>query len=138
MKARLHTVLELRQRNEAEAKRVVGVLERERSDLVAMRAAIERDLDQAASAAVPPALREQLATFATACRAAAVACDQRTAACDGRINTARSLLATAHREVRAIEALQARDRSAAARTASRREGRENDAFAARRHQETHP
>jgi flagellar FliJ protein len=136
MKPRLHAVLGIRQHNEAEARRVLGVLERERADILAMRSAIGRDLDEAASANVRPELREQLAAFATACRAAAVACDQRTAACDGRINTARSLLANAHREVRAIEALQARDRASAARSASRREGRENDEFAARRHQET--
>lgn len=135
MKPRLQTVLEIRQHNEAEAKRVLGVLERERAGILAMRSAIERDLLEAASAGVSPGLREQLATFATACRAAAVACDQRTAACDGRINAARSLLGQAHREVRAIEALQARDRTAAARTAARREGRENDEFAARRRQE---
>lgn len=135
MKPRLQTVLEIRRHNEDEAKRVLGILERERADILAMRAAIEVDLGTAASANVRPGLREQLATFATACRAAAVACDQRVTACDGRINAARGLLAQAHREVRAIEALQTRDRSLAARRAVRREGRENDEFAARRHQE---
>lgn len=135
MKPRLQAVLGLRRSREDEAKRALGALEHERAAIIAQRTALEAALGQAASAPVPPALREQLSAYAAATRSAAADCDRRTAECDGRITAARDALAAAHRDVRAIEAIQARDRTAAARTALRREGRDNDEFAARRGQE---
>lgn len=129
---RLHLVREIRQRAEDDAKRALGLLERERGAIVAERGAIERGLVEASTASVPAAMREQLASFAAASRAAAADCDRRLAEQDGRIAGARDAVAEAHRGVRAIAALQDRDRAAALLGERRREGRANDEFAARR------
>lgn len=134
MRPRLQLVLELRRGAEDAARRALGERERERAAIISERAVLEHGLAEAANAPVAFILREQLSAYAAAARAAAFSCDQRLAEQDKRIDEARNVVAEAHRGVRAIEALQERDRAAAARRERRHEGRGNDAFAARTHQ----
>lgn len=131
MKPRLATVLSLRRAAEDAVRREIGRLERERAAAVAIRARIAADLSAAAASPVAIGLREQLASFADAMRALLHDADAALAAQDGRIDAARTALAAAHREVRAIEALQQRDAAAAAERQRRRMRRDEDEHAAR-------
>jgi len=131
MKPRLTAVLELRRAAEDAARREVGRLERERLPLAANLAGLRDRLAESESGAVPPALREQFATFRRAMLAAIAGAEEALAGHDDVIGAARDALAAAHREVRAIEAIRARDAATAARRALRREGRANDEHAAR-------
>lgn len=131
MKPRLGIVLELRQSTEDAAKREVGRLERERAELVDLRHAHQHGLDGACQAPIHPALREQLSCFIASMRGAIAAVDARILAHDAKIDTARAALAKAHREVKAIEAIRARDARAATRIQLRHEARGNDEHAAR-------
>lgn len=131
MKQRLGTVLDLRRAAEDAARREVGRLERERAELAGARAARERALAEAGRAGVPAGMRELLAAYVLAMRRALAEDDLQLAAQDGRIAAARAALAQAHRDVKAIEAIRARDAGQAARLAARREARANDEHAAR-------
>lgn len=131
MKPRLTVVLDLRRAAEDAAKREVGRLERERAALVAARMAHELELAVAAGLPVIPALREQLASYTLAMRQTIRDDEARIAAQDGLIGAARDALATAHREVKAIEAIRARDARVHARRLARAEGRANDEHAGR-------
>lgn len=131
MKARLGIVLEIRQAAESAAKREVGKLERERAELTTRRAARLRELEGAGAAQVVPALREQLAAYIGSLRRALVEDAARIAAHDKLIDAARGVLAQAHRDVKAIEAIRARDAAAAAKRMERHEARANDEHAAR-------
>lgn len=131
MKLRLTTVLDLRLAAEDAARREVGRLERERAELSAVRSEHERELHGAGNANVPTGMREVLAAYILAMRSAIADDDIRLAEQDGRIASARAALADAHRAVKAIEAIRARDAQQALRLAARREGRANDEHAAR-------
>lgn len=131
MKPRLTVVLDLRRAAEDAAKREVGRLERERLALAERLAADRLRLDDGSSGAVPLQLREQFAGFRRAMLAVIAADQARLAAHDKVIDGARDVLATAHREVKAIEAIRARDAKAEALRQLRREGRANDEHAAR-------
>jgi flagellar export protein FliJ len=131
MKPRLTVVLDLRRSVEDGARRELGRLERERADLVAVRDRHEAGLLAAAAAGAMVSLREQLAAFCSATRAAIAAQDARITAQDRTIEAARNALAAAHRDVKAIEAIQARDARIAAQAQLRREARANDEHAAR-------
>lgn len=131
MKLRLSAVLDLRLAAEEAAKRELGRLERERSELVVRRGSHIADIEQAGRSPVPARMREVLSAFILAARRAVAELDGRIAEQDGRIAAARSALAQAHREVKAIEAIRARDAAQAARIALRREARANDEHAAR-------
>ena len=131
MKPRLTVVLELRQSVEDAAKREVGRLERERLTLAEQLARDHQRLADGSTGPVPLQLREQFAGFRRA-MLGVIAVDQaRLDEHDQIIAAARDVLATAHREVRAIEAIRARDAQAEARRQLRREGRANDEHAAR-------
>ncbi|MEK7411904.1 MAG: flagellar FliJ family protein [Planctomycetota bacterium] len=138
MKLRLAVVLELRRSIEDTIKREVGHLERQRAETVALQTAIEQDFQLAVANPTRPELRQQLAAYLTALRAAAAEAITMLAAHDERILEARGRLAAAHRDVRAIEALQERDRIAKRKINARREGYQNDEFSARKRLEATP
>ncbi|HAT09142.1 MAG TPA: hypothetical protein DCS97_00760 [Planctomycetes bacterium] len=131
MKPRLGVVLELRRSVEDTARRDLGRLERERAEMVAVRERHEAGMLAAAAAGAMVHLREQLAAYCSATRAAIAAQEARLAAQDRAIEAARNALASAHREVKAIEAIQARDARIAAQVQLRREARANDEHATR-------
>lgn len=131
MKPRLTVVLDLRRAAEDVAKREVGRLERERLALAERLAADRLRLADGSAGPVPLELREQFAGFRRAMLAAIAADQARLAAHDKIIDGARVALAAAHRDVKAIEAIRARDAKAEAVRQLRREGRANDEHAAR-------
>jgi flagellar export protein FliJ len=131
MKPRLGVVLDLRRAAEDAAKREVGRLERERLPFAERLEADRARLAEGSTGQVPLDLREQFAAFRRA-MLGAIATDQaRLAAHDKVIDAAREVLATAHREVKAIEAIRARDARAEVQRQLRREGRATDEHAAR-------
>jgi flagellar export protein FliJ len=129
--SRFAIVLDLRRQAEDAVKRELGALEGERAGLVAELDGLHRDL-AGAQHDVPPQLREQLSAFGARMRHAIAGCTGRISGAEARIGECRGRLAAAHREVRAIEALIARERAEAGLRARRREGRDTDEFAARR------
>lgn len=131
MKQRLGIVLDLRRAAEDAAKREVGRLERERTALVAALDEQRQRLANAMAATVPLAMREQLAGFRQAMLVTINGATAALSAHDALIAAARDALASAHREVKAIEAIRTRDAHAEARRQLRREGRANDEHAAR-------
>lgn len=131
MKPRLTVVLDLRRAAEDAAKRDVGRLELERADLVAQRDQHTRLLHAASEAPIAPVMREQLAAYLAGMRHAIADDSVRIAAQDGKIAAARGVLAQAHRDVKAIEAIRARDAAAAAKRERQHEARANDEHAAR-------
>ncbi len=135
MKPRLTVVLELRRAAEDAAKREVGRLERERLLLAEALQHNHDRLDEAQSAAVPLQLREQFSGFRRAMLTVIAEGEGRLDEHDQIIGAARDALGVAHREVKAIEAIRARDAQAEARRQLRREGRANDEHAARTRQE---
>jgi flagellar export protein FliJ len=134
MKPRFTILLELRRAAEDAAKQALGRLETARAAIVAERDALRNSLESA-DAPPLPALRMQLAAWASATRSAVAEAERRIAEADAAIADARGELLRTHREVRAVEAIRERDAQAAGRLAARREGRANDAFAAARHRE---
>ena len=136
MKPRLTVVLDLRLAVLDAAKREVGRLEQQRTALAAAVEHERRRLAEAAGEAVPLHLREQFASFRQAMLRLIAEATDRLAAHDLIIASARDVLATAHREVKAIEAIRARDARAEARRQLRREGRATDEHAARARLET--
>ncbi len=90
----------------------------------------------ASEAPIAPTMREQLADYLLSLRHAIADDALRIAAQDGKIATARGMLAQAHREVKAIEAIRARDAATAAKRERQRETRANDEHAARIRMET--
>lgn len=131
MKPRLTVVLDLRRAAEDTAKREVGRLERERLPLAERLEADRLRLAAGSTGEVPLDLREQFAAFRRAMLGAIAADQARLAAHDKIIDGARAVLAAAHRDVKAIEAIRARDAKAEAVRQLRREGRANDEHAAR-------
>lgn len=134
MKTRFTILLELRRAAEDAAKQALGRLETVRAAIVAERDALILALESAEAPPVP-ALRLQLAAWASATRSAIAEAERRIGEADAAIADARNELLRAHRDVRAVEAIRERDALAARRVAARREGRANDAFAAARHRE---
>jgi len=122
----LHAFLE---REEEAARRLLGERERERAELVARSAALERERS-AAAAASTLALREQLARYWTQSGAELAAIGQALTACDERIEQARTALNQAHRQVATFAKLRERDRRSAQRLSERRFARQLDEFAA--------
>ncbi len=135
MKPRLGVVLELRRSAEDEVRREVGRLERERLGLIAERDGHRAALQAAADGGAVPALREVLASYLVGMRNRILDDEARIATHDGIIVQARDRLALAHRDVKAIEAIRARDARADKLREQRREARDNDAFAGRMRQE---
>jgi flagellar export protein FliJ len=131
MKPRLTVVLDLRRAAEDAAKRDVGRLETERAELVAQRDQHSRLLQLAGDTPIAPTMREQLAAYLTSMRHAIADDTVRIAGQDAKIATARDILANAHREVKAIEAIRARDAASAMKRERQLEARANDEHAAR-------
>ena len=131
MKPRLTVVLDLRRAAEDAAKRDVGRLEQERADLVAQRDEHTRLVHVASETPITSMMREQLATYLAGMRHTIADDTFRIAAQDGKIAAARGILAQAHRDVKAIEAIRARDAATAAKRERQHEARANDEHAAR-------
>ncbi|MCX8040097.1 MAG: flagellar FliJ family protein [Planctomycetota bacterium] len=131
--SRFAAVLEVRRQAVDQARRALAALERQRAALVEELARQRAALAEAESAPVPPPWREQLARFAQAMRAQLQQGEARLAELERRIDGARDQLAQAMRELKAIEAVRARDARAAARRAARAEQRLYDERAAARH-----
>lgn len=131
MAERFTALLDLYRREEDEARRALGVLERQRVEQFERRAAIGREREAAASAA-PLALRDQLERFWARTGQELRGVESAIAATDAAIATARATLADAHRKVAIFEKLRERDRRVALRAGERREARRLDEFAARR------
>jgi flagellar biosynthesis chaperone FliJ len=119
------------EREEEAARRLVAATEREREELLARCAGIERARG-AAAAASTLAQREQLARYWTASGAELQGLGRALAACEGRIAQARTALHEAHRQVATFAKLRERDRRADARMRDRRFTGQLDEFAATR------
>lgn len=136
MKPRLTAVLDLRRHIEDDAKREVGRLERERQAMIVERDRHSASLEAAAAGGAAPAMRDLLESYINAMRRHIADNSARITAHDVVISQARDRLAQAHREVKAIEAIRARDAKAELLLWQRREARANDEHAGRKRQES--
>jgi flagellar export protein FliJ len=129
--ARFRTVHELYERQEEDARREVGRLERHRAELVASGVALEAER-LAAAAATGFDQRLQLLAWWQAVEARLAALAGEVAAAERAIAAAREALIAAHRRTAAIAKVRELDRERERRAADRREQRRNDDFAALR------
>ncbi|MCK6487661.1 MAG: flagellar FliJ family protein [Planctomycetes bacterium] len=130
---RFATVHELYLREEDEARKEVGRLERRRAELVAAGEALFAERLAVAAATGPaPAERQQLLAWwsAVELRLAALGGELQTA--DKAIAAAREALIAAHRRTAAIAKVRELDAERERRAEDRREQRRNDDFAALR------
>jgi flagellar export protein FliJ len=128
---RFSLLADLAQREQDDARRRLGGLERERVRLIARSEALGAER-VAAARSVPPALRHEFALFWARIEADLRAIAATLGDLERAIAAARDALAEAHRRHATFAKLRERDQAEQRRQRERREARACDEFAARR------
>lgn len=131
---RFTALVTLHETQEREARRRVGELERRREELTGRINALLHERHDAAATAGLMA-RDQLTRYWVHIEAQVRQLQDQFARLEQEINTARMLLAEAHRNLAVFRKLQERDAAEQARQAERRDARRLEEFAARQFHE---